>query len=183
MVAPGRAFLRYQSLFAALGLSSRLYPYPGQIPQAPTSLHGSISGGGRAEGISHSTVSADCTCTNGAQSSVSRMRRAEKSVTATSQASTGAATSRRAHGERLTCADNGAQVRGAVGLALAYKPSVDFCGYWQRSAAIMPAMVPIPVSSRASSASKISLRSSLHQPPATHLTECMKAPGLSPPLW
>jgi len=28
--------------------------------------------------------------------------------------------------------DNGGQVRGVVGLAMAARPSVDFCGYWQR---------------------------------------------------
>lgn len=31
-------------------------------------------------------------------------------------------------------ADNGAQVRGVVALALKARPSVDFCGYWQRAA-------------------------------------------------
>jgi transposase-like protein len=30
--------------------------------------------------------------------------------------------------------DNGAQVRGIMGLAMACGPSVDWCGYWQRSA-------------------------------------------------
>jgi hypothetical protein len=30
--------------------------------------------------------------------------------------------------------DNGSQVRGVVSLALVAKQSVDFCGYWQRSA-------------------------------------------------
>jgi hypothetical protein len=32
--------------------------------------------------------------------------------------------------------DNGRQVRGVVHLALKARPSVDFCGYWQRSRAI-----------------------------------------------
>lgn len=31
-------------------------------------------------------------------------------------------------------ADNGTQVRGVVALALKARPSVDFCGYWQRAA-------------------------------------------------
>ena len=30
--------------------------------------------------------------------------------------------------------DNGGQVWGVMGLAMASRPSVDFCGYWQRSA-------------------------------------------------
>jgi len=29
--------------------------------------------------------------------------------------------------------DNGTQVRNVVALAMATKPSVDFCGYWQRT--------------------------------------------------
>jgi hypothetical protein len=29
--------------------------------------------------------------------------------------------------------DNGTQVHAVAGLALASKPSVDFCGYWQRA--------------------------------------------------
>jgi pimeloyl-ACP methyl ester carboxylesterase len=29
--------------------------------------------------------------------------------------------------------DNGRQVQGVIGLAMACKPSVDFCGYWQRA--------------------------------------------------
>jgi len=32
--------------------------------------------------------------------------------------------------------DNGRQVQGVVGLAMACKPSVDFCGYWQRAVRI-----------------------------------------------
>ena len=31
--------------------------------------------------------------------------------------------------------DNRTQVRSVMGLAMAAKPSVDFCGYWQRSRA------------------------------------------------
>ena len=31
--------------------------------------------------------------------------------------------------------DNGGQVRGVVGMVVTSKPSVDFCGYWQRAAA------------------------------------------------
>jgi len=29
--------------------------------------------------------------------------------------------------------DNGAQVKAVAALAMACKPSVDFCGYWQRA--------------------------------------------------
>jgi hypothetical protein len=29
--------------------------------------------------------------------------------------------------------DNGTQVKSVLALALASKPSVDFCGYWQRA--------------------------------------------------
>lgn len=29
--------------------------------------------------------------------------------------------------------DNGSQVKAVLLLAMAYKPSVDFCGYWQRA--------------------------------------------------
>jgi hypothetical protein len=31
-------------------------------------------------------------------------------------------------------ADNGQQVQGVMGLAMACRPSVDWCGYWQRAA-------------------------------------------------
>jgi hypothetical protein len=29
--------------------------------------------------------------------------------------------------------DNGRQVQGIMGLAMASRPSVDWCGYWQRA--------------------------------------------------
>ena len=38
--------------------------------------------------------------------------------------------------------DNGYQVRKVVGLALAARPSVDFCGYWQRAMASRQTVFP-----------------------------------------
>jgi hypothetical protein len=37
--------------------------------------------------------------------------------------------------EDLRRVSNGEQVYGVVGLAMRCKPSVDFCGYWQRAQA------------------------------------------------
>jgi hypothetical protein len=37
--------------------------------------------------------------------------------------------------ETLRRVSNGDQVYGVVGLAMHCKPSVDFCGYWQRARA------------------------------------------------
>ena len=75
-------------------------------------------------------------CTNGAESFFSRLRRAE---TGHHHHIAGAYLARYAQesawreGHRRT--DNGGQVRGVVGLALNARPSVDFCGYWQRAVA------------------------------------------------
>ncbi len=73
-------------------------------------------------------------CTNGAESFFSRLRRAE---TGHHHHIAGVYLARYAQesawreGHRRT--DNGRQVRGVVGLALRARPSVDFCGYWQRA--------------------------------------------------
>ena len=79
--------------------------------------------------------STDGACTNGAESFFSRMRRAEHGhhhhiagvyLARYAQESAWREDHRRA--------DNGAQVRRVVALALKARPSVDFCGYWQRAA-------------------------------------------------
>ena len=73
-------------------------------------------------------------CTNGAESFFSRLRRAE---TGHHHHIAGVYLARYAQesawreGHRRT--DNGRQVQGVVGLALRARPSVDFCGYWQRT--------------------------------------------------
>ena len=78
--------------------------------------------------------SMDGACTNGAESFFSRMRRAEQGhhhhlvgvyLARYAQESAWRENHRRS--------DNGAQVRGVVALALKARPSVDFCGYWQRA--------------------------------------------------
>ena len=86
--------------------------------------------------INHQVAySMDGACTNGAESFFSRLRRAE---TGHHHHIAGAYLARYAQesawreGHRRD--DNGLQVRGVVGLALAARPSVDFCGYWQRTA-------------------------------------------------
>jgi transposase-like protein len=73
-------------------------------------------------------------CTNSAESFFSRLRRAE---TGHHHHIAGVYLARYAQesawreGHRRT--DNGRQVQGVVGLALRARPSVDFCGYWQRT--------------------------------------------------
>jgi ISXO2-like transposase domain len=74
-------------------------------------------------------------CTNGAESFFSRLRRAEAGHhhhIAGVYLARYAQESAWREGHRRD--DNGKQVRGVVGLALAARPSVDFCGYWQRAA-------------------------------------------------
>ena len=74
-------------------------------------------------------------CTNGAESFFSRLRRAEVGHhhhIAGAYLARYAQESAYREGHRRT--DNGGQVRGVVGLALKARPSVDFCGYWQRNA-------------------------------------------------
>ena len=86
--------------------------------------------------INHSVAySMDGACTNGAESFFSRMRRAEQGHHHhISGVYLGRYAQESAWREDHRRVDNGAQVRGVVGLALASKPSVDFCGYWQRAA-------------------------------------------------
>ena len=73
-------------------------------------------------------------CTNGAESFFSRLRRAE---TGHHHHIAGVYLARYAQEsafkESYRRVDNGGQVRRVVGLALAARPSVDFCGYWQRA--------------------------------------------------
>jgi transposase-like protein len=80
--------------------------------------------------------SMDGACTNQAESFFSRLRRAEAGH---HHHLSGAYLARYAQEsawrEDHRRVDNGGQVRGVVGLALAARPSKDFCGYWQRNAA------------------------------------------------
>ena len=73
-------------------------------------------------------------CTNGAESFFSRLRRGEVGHhhhIAGAYLARYAQESAFREGHRRD--DNGTQVRGVVGLALRARPSVDFCGYWQRA--------------------------------------------------
>ena len=79
----------------------------------------------------------DDVCTNGAESYFSRLRRGEELghhhhiagpyLVRYAQEAAWREDLRRVH--------NGDQVYGVVGLAMHCKPSVDFCGYWQRARA------------------------------------------------
>jgi transposase-like protein len=72
--------------------------------------------------------------TNGAEEFFSRMRRAEighhHHIAGTYLARYAQEAAFREDARRV---DNGSQVRRVTGLALAARPSVDFCGYWQRA--------------------------------------------------
>ncbi len=74
-------------------------------------------------------------CTNGAEEFFSRMRRAEighyHHIAGAYLIRYAQEASWREDHRRV---DNGAQVSRGAGLALAARPSVDFCGYWQRAA-------------------------------------------------
>jgi hypothetical protein len=73
-------------------------------------------------------------CTNGAESFFSRMRRAEAGRHHhISGVYLGRYAQESAWREDMRRVDNGAQVKGVAFLAMKAKPSVDFCGYWQRS--------------------------------------------------
>jgi len=76
------------------------------------------------------------TCTNGAEEFFSRMRRAEighhHHIAGTYLIRYAQEASWREDHRRV---DNGAQVSRVASLALAARPSVDFCGYWQRAKA------------------------------------------------
>ncbi len=73
-------------------------------------------------------------CTNGAEEFFSRMRRAEighhHHIAGVYLGRYAQEASWREDNRRVS---NGEQVQQVVGLALAAKPSVDFCGYWQRA--------------------------------------------------
>jgi hypothetical protein len=77
----------------------------------------------------------DGACTNGAESFFSRMRRGEighhHHIAGVYLARYAQESAWREDHRRV---DNGAQVRSVVALAMKARPSVDFCGYWQRSA-------------------------------------------------
>jgi transposase-like protein len=80
--------------------------------------------------------SLDGACTNGAESFFSRMRRAEQGHHHhISGVYLGRYAQESAWREDHRRVDNGGQVRGIAHLAMKAKPSVDFCGYWQRSGA------------------------------------------------
>jgi hypothetical protein len=87
--------------------------------------------------INHQVAySADGACTNGAESFFSRMRRAENGhhhhISGIYLARYAQESAWREDHRRV---DNGTQARGIVSLALGARPSVDFCGYWQRAEA------------------------------------------------
>ena len=86
--------------------------------------------------INHSLAYSDMgACTNGAESFFSRMRRAEAGHHHhIAGVYLGRYAQESAWREDMRRVDNGTQVGGVVRLALAAKPSVDFCGYWQRAA-------------------------------------------------
>jgi hypothetical protein len=76
-------------------------------------------------------------CTNGAESYFSRLRRGElghhhhiagRHLVRYAQEA--------AWREDLRWVSSGGQVYGVVGLAMRCRPSVDFCGYWQRAQAV-----------------------------------------------
>jgi hypothetical protein len=73
-------------------------------------------------------------CTNGAEEFFSRMRRAEighhHHIAGVYLARYAQEASWREDHRRVS---NGEQATRVVGLALAARPSVDFCGYWQRA--------------------------------------------------
>ena len=86
--------------------------------------------------INHQNAySLDGACTNGAEEFFSRMRRAEighhHHIAGAYLIRYAQEASWREDNRRV---DNGAQVTHVAGLALANRPSVDFCGYWQRAA-------------------------------------------------
>jgi transposase-like protein len=85
--------------------------------------------------INHQVAySLDGACTNGAESFFSRMRRAEAGHHHhIAGVYLGRYAQESAWREDHRRVDNGGQVRGVVALAMASKPSVDFCGYWQRA--------------------------------------------------
>ncbi len=85
--------------------------------------------------INHQVAySMDDACTNGAESFFSRLRRGEVGHhhhIAGIYLARYAQESAWREGHRRD--DNGLQVRGVVDLAMKARPSVDFCGYWQRA--------------------------------------------------
>ena len=87
--------------------------------------------------ISHQvSYSDEAACTSGAETFFSRMRRAEQGHHHhIAGVYLGRYAQESAWREDNRCIANGTQVRGVVHLAFKGRPSVDFCGYWQRSRA------------------------------------------------
>jgi len=87
--------------------------------------------------INHQLVYSDgIACTNEAESFFSRLRRGEVGhhhyIAGVYLARYAQESAFRESHHRD---DNGTQVRGVAGLVMKARPSVNFCGYWQRSAA------------------------------------------------
>ncbi len=85
--------------------------------------------------INHSVgFSLDGACTNGAESFFSRIRRAERGhyhhIAGVYLGRYAQESAWRENHRRMA---SGAQAQGIAALAMASKPSVDFCGYWQRA--------------------------------------------------
>jgi ISXO2 transposase-like protein len=82
------------------------------------------------------SYSLDCACTNRAEEFFSRMRRAEQGHHHHIAGPYLLRCARGLHGAKIIAGSaNGEQVHMVSGLATKRGPSVDFCGYWQRSAA------------------------------------------------
>ncbi len=84
--------------------------------------------------INHQVAySLDGACTNQAESFFSRMRRGEQGHHHhIADVYLGPYAQESAWREDRRRVDNGTQARAVIGLAMACKPSMDFCGYWQR---------------------------------------------------
>ena len=86
--------------------------------------------------IDHQSLYSNCSgvYTNGAEEFFSRMRRAEighhHHIAGTYLVRYAQEASWREDHRRVS---NGEQVKAVMGLAMAARPSVDFCGYWQRA--------------------------------------------------
>ena len=106
-----------------------------EIMTDEASLWNGLQGRYVVKRINHQLAYAmDGACTSEAESFFSRMRRAEQGhhhhIAGVYLARYAQESAWREEHRR---ADNGAQVRGVVALALKAPPSVKFCGYWQRA--------------------------------------------------
>jgi hypothetical protein len=75
----------------------------------------------------------DGACPNGAESYFARLRRGELGHHHHIAGPYLVRYAQQDWREDLRCVSNGEQVYGVVGLAIRCRPSVDFCGYWQRA--------------------------------------------------